>query len=520
MSWQNPPQKSSAFDVALESLELGALSYIFRHEPAQQATRLEARIKLAAKLLTRVTELQQTKALEAVSQAVRFQNWHQLSAHLARAEANKQVQLPEAWFDGLCGALLLMVVPQDDVAMPEVQLEAFERFGQALTMLTDAPFQHVLDGVCAGMCAGKTWSDVLGRSPLKATQPLYRFVLPDAEMDSEEGGGYFDDSPACQALTEALDEIWQGYDDFPKPQKRKARAWAEDVLASQPGFLEGGLSLAWMQQEAGQAEASSTANRFIRQAEALIPAGYKGTITWSHIGNRFYHRLLWLRLKLHHEGGDLPSAAKVARKQLKLNPGDNLGVRYVLPLLLLEQGDYVAARRAAVKHLEGEWEHTAAAIKAFSDFALDNHVMFRRNLAAALISLPWLRQFLLNQSKPLPDGDDGSRGMLPDLELFSEFAWPAYVAVPGLRKACSDFLAEPLVLRAEAELRQYWHGFWRKGAEAKDALQGWRELAESWIGRLEEPTYEAALRLVAAGGTGPEVALLSRRREREREQLN
>jgi len=514
VSWQKPPPKQSPFDEALEALDLGELSFIVRNEPDVQALRLEARIKLAAKLLTRVTDLQQSRALEAVSQAVRFQNWHQLSSHLAQAKAKAVGHLPEAWFNALRGAVFLMLVPQEDVVMPVAQLEAFERFGQVLTMLTDAPLQHVLDGVCAGLCAGKTWPDVQGRSPLKASQPLYKFVVPPAaEPSSEGGGGYFDDSPACRALTEDLDNIWQGYDDFPKPQKRKARAWVEDALASQPGFLEGGLALAWMQHEAGQAEASSTVNRFIGQAEALVAVGYKGPITWSYIGNRFYHRLLWLRLKLHHQSGDFPSAAKMARKQLRLNPGDNLGVRYVLPLLLLEQGEYVAARRAAVKHLEGERELTAAAITAFCEYALGNHVMFRQNLASALVTLPWLRQFLLNQSKPLPDGDDGSRGMLPDLELFSEFAWQAYMAVPGLRKACTDFLGEPNVLRAEAELRQYWQGFWRRGAEAKGSSQGWRELADKWISRLEGPTYEAALRLIAAGGTAPEIALMRRRRE-------
>ena len=147
----------------------------------------------------------------------------------------------------------------------------------------------------------------------------------------------------------------------------------------------------------------------------------------------------------------------------------------------------------------------------FRQYALGNHVMFRQNLASALVTLP-LRQFLLNQSKPLPDGDDGSRGMLPDLELFSEFAWQAYMAVPGLRKACTDFLGEPNVLRAEAELRQYWQGLWRRGAEARGSSQGWRELADKWISRLEEPTYQAALRLIAAGGTAPEIALVRRRR--------
>jgi hypothetical protein len=83
--------------------------------------------------------------------------------------------------------------------------------------------------------------------------------------------------------------------------------------------------------DAKEAEATKTAARFVRAAEVLVPKGFKGRILWGHIGNRFYHRLLWLQLGLSHEHGDSEAAAKVARKLLRLNPGDNLGVRYVLP---------------------------------------------------------------------------------------------------------------------------------------------------------------------------------------------
>ena len=83
-----------------------------------------------------------------------------------------------------------------------------------------------------------------------------------------------------------------------------------------------------------------------------------------------------------------------------------------------------------------------AAIEAFCEFAVGNAGGFRRELAKALISLPWLRVFLMNQRAPLPDGDDGFRGIQPDMELFTEFAWPAYVEVPGLVHACRSFLTE------------------------------------------------------------------------------
>jgi len=464
-----------SFDDAAKALDLGTLSFWFTRYPDEQSHRLAERIKLTAKLLGKAIGLPHSKALEIVAQALRFRTWHDLSSHLTRLEGAEPETVSRAWLDALSAAVVLMVPVEDDVAMPAVQIDAFEQLGETLAMLTDAPKQVVLDAVSAHLCAGRTWAEVSGRSPLKAKSPLYAFVVPP-DAEAGELGGYFDGSPACLQLIEELDEQWQGYDQFTKPEKRRARKWVEDALASQPGFLEAGLALAWMQHDAGQAEASSTVNRFIRQAEALIPAGYKGPIAWSHVGNRFYHRLLWLRLKLHHEIGDLPSAAKTARKQLRLNPNDNLGVRYVLPLMLLEQGEHVAARRAAAKHLEGERDLTAAAIRAFCEHALDNHALFRRELAGALVSLPWMRKFLLNQRSPLPDGDDGFRGMQPEMETFVDFAWPAYGAVPGLRKSCEAFLSEPLVLQAEDELRRYWKGYWTNRDKGRvGTSEGWND---------------------------------------------
>ncbi len=475
------------FAVAASALSAGVLDFWFQQYPDEQSQRLGARVKLTAKLLGKATGLPHSKALEAVAQAVRFPSWHVLSAHLGVGEVATKGQLPPAWLDALSGAVVLMLEPEDEVTLPDQQLRAFEQFGQTLAMLTDEPTQVVLDGVSAILCGAKSWTEVRDRNPLKATTPLYSFVVPEGEFaaDDEEFGGFFEESPACAQLVEELDEVWQGYDTFPMAKQRKARKWVEDALASQPGLLEAGLALAWIQHEAEESEAASTVNRFIRQAEALIPKGFKGSIPWGHVGNRFYHRLLWLRLKVHMDQGELASSVKLARKMLKLNPYDNLGVRYVLPLMLLEQGEAVLAQRAARKYLDDESGLTASAIKAFCEFALDGQVFFRRELATALITLPWLRTFLLNQSKPLPDGDDGFRAVQPDLETFAEFAWPVYCTLPGLRKACEAFLAEPQVLQAEAELRAYWKGYWRKrDGGGTGTREGWDELVNSWIDRL------------------------------------
>jgi hypothetical protein len=483
----------SPYEAAVHELDLSFNVILLRDRPAELARLLDERIKLAAKYVGKAAAIQHSKALEAVAQAVRFPSWHQLSAHLGRGTAGGDGgRLLASWPDALSSALLLLADVERELAMPEVQLQAYERFAHTLAMLTDSSVQGVLDGVCASLCAGKTWAEVRARSPLKATSALYAFVMDDPGLDDDEDGegarpgGYFDESRACSALIEELDDRWQGYGGFTKVQKRQARAWVERALAAQPGFLEAGLALSWMQRDADEPEAAATLDRFIKQAEALIPAGFKGPIPWGQVGNRFYHRMLWLRLRLHHEAGNLKAGVRLARKQLKLNPADNLGVRFVLPSLLLELGEFVSAKRAT-KGLRGEEGLAAATIRAFCEYALGDTVAFRTELAEALVSLPWLRIFLVNQRAPLPGGDDGFRGIRPDLELFSEFVWPAYVEVPGLVLACRSFLSEPSVLEAEARLRSYWKGLGGHGEDRVGTWAEWRALCAEALDAMGKP---------------------------------
>lgn len=477
---------SPAFDRAAQALDIGVESFWFNQYPAEQAGKLEARVKMAAKLLSKATDLQHSHALDAVAQALRFPAWHHLTTHLGRAEGFKPGPLPPGWLDALSATAVLTVVPADDVTLPAAQLDAFEAFGETLAMLTDSPKQRVLDGVSAALCGGKSWKEVRNRSPLNAVEPLYHFQV--FEQDAEGGlGGCFELSPACHQLVEELDERWQGYDDFTKPEKKRARAWVESVLMAQPGFLEGGLALAWMQRDAKEDEALKTATRFVRAAEALVPKSFKGRVLWGHIGNRFYHRLLWLQMCLNHDSGASEAAAKVARKLLRLNPGDNLGVRYVLPFLQLEQGEVAAARRS-LKAIADERGLTAAATRAFVAFAEENLELFRREMVTALFTLPVMRSFLMNDPKALPPGESGYRSVQPDMETFAEFAWPSYSIVPGLRKASLALLAEPAVREAEQELAEYWEGYWearhKPGAVRTGSAKGWDSLLADCIDRV------------------------------------
>jgi hypothetical protein len=278
---------SPAFDRAAQALDLAIESFWFNQRPAEQAERLEARIQLAARLLSKAADIKHAQALDAVAQALRFPAWHHLSAHLGRAAGFAPGPLPKGWLDALSAAVVLTVVPEDDVGLPAAQLDAFEALGETLAMLT-------------------------------------------------------------------------------RPSRTK---------------------------------------------EGL----------------------------------------------------------------------------------------TAAAMRAFVAYAEGQPAEFRRELAAALFTLPVLRAFLLNDGKALPPGESGYRLVMPDMQTFADFAWLSYRKVPGLRSACNAFLAEPAVREAERELRSYWAGYWeaRRQPEATQAgsWEGWQQLLDHCIERVAPaPTERKRLR--------------------------
>jgi hypothetical protein len=179
---------------------------------------------------------------------------------------------------------------------------------------------------------------------------------------------------------------------------------------------------------------------------------------------------------------DLSGAVRLARRQLGLNPADNLGLRYLLPLMLLEKGSYALARRETSR-LRGERDMLAAVIRAWCHGATGNEAGLRRQLLIALFSLPWLRTlFFANQL--LPPGDTGFRRMEPDVETFVEFAAPAVDQVPGLLPACRKLLNEPMVHLAEAELLALWLQARTSGGDRVTLTQDWAERCAAWVKRL------------------------------------
>lgn len=443
------------------------------------SSRVNNRIKFGAKILANACNIQRSRALECFAAALLFPNWHCLSSHLHSATDFQKSSAPDDWVEPLKFSLVLLLEIDNEAELQPNQITAFEDFATRLSHQASCAVELVLDTVCAGFCGGEHWAEVKSRNALNASTPLYLFEIDHLNPRA----GRFTESGPCQQLISKLDDYYQGTKT--PEQLQIAEKWIKSALVSQPDFLECGLCLAQIYYDQGNLQAAyATIQKFIKKAERLIPKGYRGKIEWAWLTNRFYQRMLWLQMTIFHDAQWMRQCLASARKQLRSNPNDNLGVRYLYPLMLLEVGEFEKAAKAA--RFRDESGSDAALVQAFCSFALGDRPGFVKCLAAALFSLPVLRRFLTDDDSAMPDGDDGYRGVIPDLETFVRYAWPAYLSVPGLQAACIEFLADPFVRGAEGQLSVYWKGFWRRGQDALGTSQGWHALKD----QLEASTLE------------------------------
>ncbi|MFC9008443.1 tetratricopeptide repeat protein [Streptomyces microflavus] len=461
----------SSFDSFAGDLDALGIEFWYRLNPEGVSSRLNDRIKFGAKILAKACNIQRSRALECFAVALAFKNWHGLCSHLNSATGFSDGRAPDDWVEPLKFSLVLLLNSDTEAALQPKQITALEDFGARLSQQASCSVELVLDMVCAGFCGGEAWAEVKSRNALNANTPLYQF-----QMDhSDPRAGRFTESIACQQLLSELDDYYQGTKT--QEQLHRAEKWIKSALVKQPDFLECGLCLAQIYYDQGNLQAAyKTIHDFIKKAERLIPKGYRGKIEWGWKTNRVYHRMLWLQMTIYHDADWMRKCLASARKQLRLNPNDNLGVRYIYPLMLLETGEVDKAAKAARFKDKNRGEVTL--VQAFCRFALGDHPGFVECLVTALFSLPVLRLFLMDDDSEMPEGDDGYRGVIPDLDTFVRYAWPAYLSVPGLQQACIDFLADPFVRDAEDQLSVYWKGFWRRGPDALGTSQGWYALKD------------------------------------------
>lgn len=334
------------FMSVAENFGIGSgLSIFYLGAPDQLGSHLlDAAKRLARFLKNAAPELGHRKCLEVVARGVGFPNWHAFQTlchhfveHYALPAVGKRPPVNSDIFEPLICALPLLVRIGEDLPPDTNSIAALEGLGQRLAIALEKQLPNVMD-VIARLYGADTWSLLCNRKPEDGKAPLYVFKTNNAH------DGEFDWSPACVALVVEMDELWQNYDHLSKEKQMEALRYVKAIVKKRPDFLEGCLALATITELDGDHKKSGPIlEAAISQADRLIPSSYSGEISWYWMNNRFYHRLLFARMRWCAKFGLLNEAIELARRQMRLNVDDNLGVRISLPALLIANGDLKAA---------------------------------------------------------------------------------------------------------------------------------------------------------------------------------
>jgi len=487
---------STSFQSEMARLGLGPDVQLLLVSEQGAGAYLAGRVKFAAKQLGRVAGLPRTQALEAVARAVRFDSWHHLSRHLA-ARAG---QPDEAnWLNPLCHSMPLVYRAIPGREMAEPVRAAFEAFSARLSDMTDVPIRTVFDGVAAALCGAKTWQQACrnqkagsgedgGCDEKDDEQQGYEFVVEKGLSDGKPTGN-FHLSKKYYDLIERVNAAFEGFGDLTRSKQHAKIQWLEKILATEPAFLYGRLTVAWAHYERGDPQALDKAREALEAANTMIPSGFRGEISWYHFENRFYHRLLWLKMALAHEAQTPVAAVRFARKLLRLDKGDHLGVRFILPLLFLAQGDVAHAEQACQKYQSESSDGVTRTVAALVAFEKGDMPVFRKQLVCAAFELPLMKRFFLKGDVTYLPGDEGHRGVVPDVEAFETFARPLYDNAPALEAACRALLTSTQFLQAEQVLFNQWREVraMRPGDQRRpEILDGWRASASYWAAQLAQ----------------------------------
>lgn len=445
----------SHVDFLHASVDVGVEQYPFyRNRPDIFGDALQHSSKRYARLLEDVFPgFGHRRMLEVVAIAAGFPSWHAFQASTARLKENYERQRatsvvpPEVVFQPFLNALPLLVRIAEDISPTPQQKSGLERLGHRLASALSAVEPKIRD-VIAKYHGAQSWEELCSRKPEDSKSPLYTFT-----SDSE--GGRFRWSFACYELVEELDELWHGqpYDALPDNEKEQARNFVTQLIAKRPDFLEGLLVKAEILTSEGQhQEVGAVLELAIRQADAMMPARFKGEISWYTIENRFYHRLLYSYMEwcVHH--GSLKEAIALARRILRVNPSDNMGVRIRLPVLLTLDGNFKSAAVALRRLEEEDTDGHVAFVLSACEFAMGNPQTGAEWFIRSLFELPVIRAIVEEDEIPDDRRDkEWYRNVIPDMETMVGDYDMIIERYPMVYDVLDTILDDPYVSEAEEQ---------------------------------------------------------------------
>ena len=249
--------------------------------------------------------------------------------------------------------------------------------------------------------------------------------MPRTRIRIEWNGSEYAATPsATDGQTALLDEIDAQLDER-STNPRGAAGRITQALEDSPEWIDGWLERARLHDEMFE-HAKSTADRRTAFDTAMraIPPDCDGPLPWRRPTNRPILRAIaaWTLTKLERK--EYAEAARVARRLLKLNPGDDQGMLELIGPCELRAGN---AKEAAARLAAAAPEYPAMRYElALLQFEASEFVKAVTTLRRALIENPYIGEGLLNSEpqRPMPLWEEskatGREGATAYIDLWGE----------------------------------------------------------------------------------------------------
>ncbi len=168
---------------------------------------------------------------------------------------------------------------------------------------------------------------------------------------------------------------------------------ARGIVRREPDNLDAQQFLAVNYWETGlKVEAADLWATLFERVSALIPPTFKGLIEWNELDNRPFLRLAHGHLLGLMHVRDAKAASKLCKKMLAWCPNDNLGVRYLRPLIELMGGHYKTAYKQFLKIAPDQpngWYHAARIA-----FIEERYVTALTHLRRGVLANPYIAEVI------------------------------------------------------------------------------------------------------------------------------
>ncbi|WP_038014604.1 tetratricopeptide repeat protein [Terasakiella pusilla] len=263
----------------------------------------------------------------------------------------------------------------------------------------------------------------------------------------------------------------------------------EELIVKYPNFIDGYAHLGYALLDQGKPKKALDYHiEGITVGEKHLPEFYKGKLIWGYYENRPFLRALHGSILCYMRLGRRKKAIDAMEKSLRLNPDDNLGIRFLIGPEYVRQGKFIKAREILV---ESAFSYPPFQYElALIDLIEGDWISAATQLRKGYISNPYIAEVLTGTPSPIPlavwhsNNFSETNLAIEYAEQYLEIWYENYEYILFIRWLFN----QPKVLRERAQFLEYqdelnWVRDFNRRGEIVDEMQNFEKAIDDQLSK-------------------------------------